>query len=60
VGRLPFEERTFDIVASSLTLHNIRGRVGREQAVREIVRVLKPGGIVSILDIARTGEYARA
>ncbi len=57
--RLPFEERVFDVVISSLALHNIPGRAGREQAIREIVRVLKPGGLVSILDIARTGEYAR-
>lgn len=56
---LPFEERVFDVVVSSLALHNIPGRAGREQAIREIVRVLKPGGLVSILDIARTGEYAR-
>jgi arsenite methyltransferase len=56
---LPFEERVFEVVVSSLTLHNIPDRAGREQAVREIVRVLKPGGLVSILDIARTGEYAR-
>ncbi len=58
--QLPFQDGTFDVVISSLALHNIHGRAGRAQAVREMARVLKPGGHVAILDVARTGEYARA
>lgn len=58
--QLPFGDATFDIVLSSLTLHNIPGRAGREQALREIVRVLRPGGYLALLDIAHTGEYAEA
>ncbi len=56
--KLPFGENTFDVVVSSWALHNIYDRAGRDTAVREIVRVLKPGGQVSIIDIRHTGEYA--
>jgi ubiquinone/menaquinone biosynthesis C-methylase UbiE len=40
-------------------LHNIHDKEGRVRALSEIVRVLKPTGSVTILDIARTSEYAR-
>src|SRR5205823_6474956 len=42
--KLPFENGSFDVVASSLTLHNIYNPEERATAVREIDRVLKPGG----------------
>ena len=58
--KLPFRDGTFDVVISSLALHNIHGRAGRAQAVREMARVLKPGGYVAILDAVRTGEYVQA
>ena len=57
--QLPFPDATFDVVVSSLALHNIYDRAGRERAVREIARVLKPGGRVAIVDIRHTDEYAR-
>jgi SAM-dependent methyltransferase len=55
---LPFRDDTFDVVVSSLVIHNISDREGRAQAVREIARVLRPGGRVAILDIAGTSLYA--
>lgn len=57
--QLPFADASFDVVISSLVLHNIPSRQGRQQAVREIARVLKPGGRVAILDLRHTGDYVR-
>lgn len=56
--QLPFEANHFDAVLSSWALHNIYERTGREQALREIVRVLKPGGRVTLVDIRHAQEYA--
>src|SRR6185295_11997184 len=58
--QLPFADHTFDVVISSLAIHNIPTSVERGQAVREMVRVLKPGGRLAIFDMMRTGEYAQA
>jgi SAM-dependent methyltransferase len=55
--RLPFADGSFDLIVSSLTLHNIRARPGREQALQEIARVLKPGGRALLLDLRHTSEY---
>lgn len=57
--QLPFADASFDVVISSLVLHNISSRQGRQQAVREIVRVLKAGGRVAVLDLLHTGDYVR-
>jgi SAM-dependent methyltransferase len=57
--RLPFADASFDVVLSSLVLHNIVGREGRLRAVREIARVLRPGGHVALLDLRHTGDYVR-
>src|SRR5579875_3544138 len=57
--RLPFADASFDVVLSSLVLHNIAGQACRRQAVREIARVLKPGGCVALLDVRHTCDYVR-
>jgi SAM-dependent methyltransferase len=54
---LPFEDNGFDVVLSSLAIHNIPGRAGREQAISEAVRVLRPGGRLLIVDVRGTGQY---
>jgi arsenite methyltransferase len=56
--RLPFDDQAFDVVVSSMALHNIPGAAGRATAVDEIVRVLKPGGHLAILDFRHTEQYA--
>lgn len=57
---LPFGAGSFDIVVSSLALHNLPSAQERAKALREIVRVLKSGGQVAIFDILHSAEYARA
>jgi ubiquinone/menaquinone biosynthesis C-methylase UbiE len=57
---IPFDDRTFDAVVSSFVLHNLHRREDRLAALAEIVRVLVPGGIVTILDIFKTREYRDA
>ena len=47
---LPFASASFDVVVSSLAISNIRDAGGRAQALREVVRVLRPGGRLRIVD----------
>jgi arsenite methyltransferase len=54
---LPFEDNSFDLVVSSLAIHNIRGSAGRQKAIDEAVRVLRPGGRLMIADIRGTRQY---
>jgi len=54
---LPFENNSFDLIVSSLAIHNISGRAGREKAINEAVRVLRPGGRLMIADIRATRDH---
>jgi arsenite methyltransferase len=54
---LPFPDNSFDLVLSSLAIHNISGRAGREKAISEAVRVLRPGGRLLIADVRATRHY---
>jgi ubiquinone/menaquinone biosynthesis C-methylase UbiE len=54
---LPFQPNSFDLIVSNLAIHNIKGRSGRERAIEEAVRVLRPGGRLMIADLWATGLY---
>jgi SAM-dependent methyltransferase len=49
VEQLPFADATVDVVVSSLVMHHLAPEV-LARAVREIRRVLKPGGRVFVID----------
>jgi ubiquinone/menaquinone biosynthesis C-methylase UbiE len=55
--KLPFPDASFDVATSSLAIHNIDDEKGREQALSEIWRVLKPGGTALIADLWYTASY---
>lgn len=56
--RLPYDDDAFDLIVSSLAIHNVPGMAGRLAAVEEAARVLKPGGRVVIADLGFTRRYA--
>jgi ubiquinone/menaquinone biosynthesis C-methylase UbiE len=56
--KLPFADASFDAVVASLSIHNIYSVMGRREAILEMVRVLKPGGKVALMDIRHVREYA--
>jgi arsenite methyltransferase len=55
---LPFPDASFDVVVASLAIHNIESQEGRHQAIQEILRVLKPGGRVALMDIFHVKQMA--
>src|SRR6266853_2572517 len=54
---LPFPDGSFDLVVSSLAIHNIRNPEGRKQAINEAGRMLKPGGRLVMADCRETQRY---
>lgn len=56
---MPFPDASFDLVVSSLCLHNLYDPAKRSQALAEIHRVLKPGGRFLIQDFRHARAYAQ-
>jgi SAM-dependent methyltransferase len=57
---MPFPDASFDVVVSNVAIHNVYDRAGRDRTMRELARVLKPGGSVVIHDIRHVSEYGEA
>jgi len=57
-SHMTFPNASFDVVMSNLCIHNIPKQTGRDQACREIARVLRPGGVAVISDYKLTKKYA--
>ena len=54
---LPLIDHSVDLIVSSLAIHNIPDKISRAKAIQEIIRVLKPGGRVALLDYRFVREY---
>src|SRR5258707_15351923 len=57
IEQLPFPDRSFDVVLSTLMMHHVPAPLKR-QGLAEIARVLKPGGRLVIADFKRKQERA--
>jgi ubiquinone/menaquinone biosynthesis C-methylase UbiE len=57
--QLPFPANYFDVVLSSWAVHNLEAETDREKALSEMIRVLKPNGMVVLVDIEHQVEYAK-
>lgn len=55
---LPYDDGSIDVVLSSLMFHHVP-RAGKAGALREVRRVLKPGGRFHMLDFAGPGSAPR-
>jgi len=58
MAALPFPDARFDVVVSSLAIHNIPSLEGRLAAIDQAVRVLRPGGHLVVADIKSAKHYA--
>ena len=56
---LPWPDATFDLIVSSLAIHNIPSNADRKKAIIEGFRVLVPGGRIVIADIRSTALYEK-
>jgi SAM-dependent methyltransferase len=65
---MPFADGSFDVVLSHWVVHNLDKTEDRLRALDEMLRVLRPGGVIAVADIAciaqhrahlQTGKVAR-
>lgn len=56
--QIPFPDGRFDVIVSNAAIHNVYKADERAAAVREIARVLKPGGACILADVRHEAQYA--
>lgn len=56
---MQFNDSQFDVIVSSMAIHNVPTSEGRFKAIQEIVRTLKVSGHLVILDFQHTREYEK-
>lgn len=59
ITSLPFDDDSFDVIVSSLVVHNIPNDDGRRKAISEAARLLRPGGKLALVDIFFSNRYAK-
>ncbi len=55
--QLPYPNASFDVVLSHWVIHNLPEEADRRKALDEILRVLRPSGVLVLADIANIREY---
>jgi arsenite methyltransferase len=56
---MPFSDNSFDVVVSHWVVHNLEIEADRNLSLKEMVRVLKPGGTVILCDIENRNAYIK-
>lgn len=54
---LPFQDDSFNVVVSNLVFHEVREVADKRAPIREILRVLKPGGVFVLQDLFLLKPY---
>ncbi len=55
--QIPFPDNHFDVIVSNAAIHNLYKPEERAAAIREIARVLKPGGACILADVRHEAQY---
>lgn len=56
---LPFADAAFDVILSHWAVHNLDAEAERDRALAEMARVLKPDGVIVLVDIQHREAYRR-